>query len=120
MAKGGTVDEIVGLEVPTALFRGRRDHAPGKIGPRHTYYSANGNLFGGSHAGAILLEPSINESRQMQKTLRNPTQRCHVASHTLEQDFLTRWYDKRSRGLNKKFNDQLYQLLLAKDVEELA
>ena len=30
MVKGGTVDEMFDLEVPTALFRGRRDHAPGQ------------------------------------------------------------------------------------------
>ena len=36
-----------------------------------------------------------------------------------EQDFLTRWYEKRRRGLNTKYNYQLHQLLLAKDPEEL-
>ena len=119
MVKGGTVDEMFDVEVPAALFRGRRDHTPGKARPQNTYYNSTGKLIGGINAGAIVLEPSKAEFKQMQNALRHRGHRCHVPSNQPEQDFLTRWYDKRWRGLNAKFNYQLHQLLLAKDHEEL-
>ena len=99
MVKGGTVDEMFDVEVPAALFRGRRDHTPGKARPQNTYYNSTGKLIGGINAGAIVLEPSIVEFRHMQEALNDPTHRCHVPSNQPEQDFLTRWYDKNGEDL---------------------
>ena len=108
------IDEIMGLHDITALMRGAADCRHGVKRARHTLYGQNNQLRGGINAGVIVLAPSSRTLRSMEAAIVDRRHPAHPReSDAPEQDFITRFFDRKLHGLGRKYNFQLHQLALA-------
>jgi len=101
-----SIHDIFDNQAPAAVFRGNVSSPPGIRRDSATIYSKRtGQQQGGINAGVMVIEPSIDEFRNMHGILKSPGK----STTAPEQDFLSTMFPDMWSKLDVKYNWQPHQ-----------
>ena len=108
------IDQLFGLEAPTALYTGNDNNPDGEQRETSEYFNhRNGKLSKGINAGVMLIRPSISTFRGLEALAQNrhhPYHKMRRNSSAPEQHLLSYYFKGEWKKLPLSYNFQLHQL----------